>query len=384
MKSGPVRRRLQLPISIEEFASRLLEWYTQHKRDLPWRRRPEPYHVLLSEFMLQQTQVKTVLPYYESFLQAYPTLEDLARSEEREVLSSWSGLGYYNRARNLHRTAQLICEKYDGVLPRDYERVLELPGVGRYTAGALLSIAYGEPLPILDGNIQRLLARYLKIRRDLTGSGAEPVWELLSRMVQKPLVGERISDFNQALMEMGALVCTSKDPLCTECPLGDSCLARREGIQEELPVRTKPRKVQNFQFAIAVVRRDGRYLLTQNGESKFLRGFWEFPKVALPTGQQLPSHDQLEETFMGTHGLMIRIEESFGPVEHRITFRKLRLHPLRARLEEEPEKSKGFVWASLGAKRDYPVPSFVGKIVKRMKAVPETDAANRAESDLTR
>ena len=356
-----------MPISIEEFASRLLDWYTRHKRDLPWRSRPEPYHVLLSEFMLQQTQVKTVLPYYERFLQAYPTLEDLARSEENEVLSAWSGLGYYNRARNLHRTAQLICEKHDGVVPRDYEQVLELPGVGRYTAGALLSIAYGEPLAILDGNIQRLLARYLKLRQDLTGSGAESLWDLLSWMVQEPLVGEHISDFNQALMEMGALVCTSKNPLCSKCPLEESCLARAEGIQDELPLRTSPRKVQSFQFATAVVPRDGRYLLMQNGESKFLRGFWEFPKVALPTGQDVPSHDQLEETFKGTHGLMIRIEESFAPVDHRITFRKLRFHPLRARLEEDPGESNGFVWANLGARRDYPVPSFVGKIVKLMK-----------------
>ena len=373
MKSRSARPKLQLPISIEEFASRLLEWYTGHKRDLPWRRRPEPYHVLLSEFMLQQTQVKTVLPYYERFLQAYPTLEDLARSEESEVLSAWSGLGYYNRARNLHRAAQLICEKHDGTLPRDYDQVLELPGVGRYTAGALLSIAYGEPLPILDGNIQRLLARYLKIRKDLTGSGAEPVWDLLSRMVQEPLVGQRVSDFNQALMEMGALICTSKNPLCGECPLGESCLARKEGVQDELPVRTRPRKVQNFQFAAAVVPQSRRFLLMQNRESEFLRGFWEFPKVAIPTGQDIPSRDRLEETFQETHGLRIQIEESFAPVDHRITFRKLRFHPLRVHLEEDPEESHGFVWANLGAKRDYPVPSFVGKIVKRMGQVVDTD-----------
>ena len=366
MKSRSIAPKLQLPISIEEFASRLLEWYTQHKRDLPWRRRPEPYHVLLSEFMLQQTQVKTVLPYYEKFLQAYPTLEDLARSEENEVLTAWSGLGYYNRARNLHRTAQLICEKHGGILPRDYDRVLELPGVGRYTAGALLSIAYGEPLPILDGNIQRLLARYLKIRKDLTGSGAEPVWDLLSRMVQEPLVGQRVTDFNQALMEMGALVCTSKHPLCRECPLEESCLARKAGIQDELPLRTKPRKVESLQFVAAVVPQDGRFLLMQNHESEFLKGFWELPKVALLINQDVPPRHQLEETFEETLGLRIQIEESFAPVDHRITFRKLRFHPLRARLEEDPEESKGFVWANLGAKRDYPVPSFVGKIIKRM------------------
>lgn len=376
MKSRSASRRLQLPISIDEFAGRLLDWYTQHKRDLPWRRQPEPYRILLSEFMLQQTQVKTVLPYYERFLRAYPTLEDLARSEESEVLSAWSGLGYYNRARNLHRTARLICEKHDGTLPRDYDQVLELPGVGRYTAGALLSIAYGEPLPILDGNIQRLLARYLKIRKDLTGSGAEPVWDLLAWMVREPLVDEHISDFNQALMEMGALVCTSKNPLCNECPLGDSCLARKEGIQEELPVRTKSRKLQSFQFASAVVPRNGRYLLMQNCESKFLRGFWEFPKVVLPIGPDLPSSQLLEQTFEETHGLKIEIAEQFAPVDHRITFRKLRFYPFRAHLREDPEDSRGFVWVDLEAKRDYPVPSFVGKIVKRIGRSDETRRQN--------
>ncbi len=359
-------RTVQLPISIEEFASRLLEWYARHKRDLPWRRQPEPYRVLLSEFMLQQTQVKTVLPYYERFLQAYPTLEDLARSEESEVLAAWSGLGYYNRARNLHRTAQLICEKHDGTLPREYGQVLELPGVGRYTAGALLSIAYGEPLPILDGNIQRLFARYLKIRKNLTGSGAEPLWDLLSRMVQEPFVGERVSDFNQALMEIGALVCTSKNPRCSECPFGESCLARKEGIQDELPVRRKPRKLESLQFVAAVVPRDGRYLLMQNGESKFLKGFWEFPKVALLIGGDVPSSQLLEQTFEQTHGLRLEIVERFAPVDHRITFRKLKFYPFRARLKGVPRNAEGFVWANLGEKRDYPVPSFVGKIVKRM------------------
>ncbi len=375
MKSRSGRRGLQLPIPIEEFASRLLDWYARHKRDLPWRSRPEPYHVLLSEFMLQQTQVKTVLPYYQRFLQAYPTLEDLARSEENEVLSAWSGLGYYNRARNLHRTAQLICEKHDGVVPRDYDQVLELPGVGRYTAGAILSIAHGEPLPILDGNIQRLLARFLKIRKDLTGSGAQPLWDLLSRMVQEPLVGERISDFNQALMEIGALVCTSKNPLCSKCPLEESCLARAEGIQDELPLRRSPRKVQSFQFATVVVPQDGKFLLMQNSESRFLRGFWEFPKVALLIGRGIPAMQFLEQTFEETHGLSIEIVEGFAPVDHRITFRKLRFHPFRARLREDPRGSKVFVWANLGGAGDYPVPSFVGKIVKRIGPADRTEDA---------
>lgn len=376
MRSKASTPTLRLPISVEEFASRLLQWYARHKRDLPWRRQPEPYRILLSEFMLQQTQVKTVLPYYERFLRTYPTLKDLARSKEIEVLSAWSGLGYYNRARNLHRTAQLICEKYDGTLPRDYAQVLKLPGVGRYTAGALLSIAYGEPLPILDGNIQRLLARYLKIRTCLARSGAEPMWDLLARMVQEPLVGEHISDFNQALMEMGALVCTSTNPLCNECPLGDSCLARKEGIQEELPVRTKPRKLQSFQFASAVLCQNERYLLMQNCESTFLRGFWEFPKVALLIGPDLPSSQLLEQTFEETHGLKIGIAEQFSPVDHRITFRKLRFYPFRAHLREDPGDSRGFVWVNLEAKRDYPVPSFVAKIVKRMGQSDDTRRQN--------
>lgn len=351
---------------MEEFAIRLLEWYSQNKRDLPWRHQPEPYHVLLSEFMLQQTQVKTVLPYYERFLQTYPTLEDLARSEESEVLSAWSGLGYYNRARNLHRTAQLICEKHEGVLPREYEQVLGLPGVGRYTAGALLSIAYGEPLPILDGNIQRVLARYLKVRKDLSGSGSAPMWDLLARMVKVPQVAERISDFNQALMEMGALVCTSHNPLCEECPLTETCLARRAGIQDELPVRTRHRKVQSFEFAVAVVLQNGNYLLKRNLDGSFLKGFWEFPKVAVPTRHDLPSPERLEQAFEEEHDLKIEVNEPLAPVNHQITFRKLRFHPLLSRMKEDSVPTQEFVWTDPSAGRDYPVPSFVRKVIRRV------------------
>ncbi len=205
---------LQLPIPVTEFAPRLLGWYRDNKRDLPWRNDPDPYRVWVSEVMLQQTQVKTVVPYFEEFLRSYPTVEDLARAEESEILSSWSGLGYYRRARNLHRAAQMVCERYGGEFPRDFSQALELPGIGHYTAVAILSLAHGEPLPILDGNITRFFTRYLKIEDDLERTVVGKLRKFLVQLVSETSVAKNVRDFNQALMEIGSLVCIPRNPQC--------------------------------------------------------------------------------------------------------------------------------------------------------------------------
>ena len=347
-----------LPIPVEEFASRLLSWYSRNKRDLPWRGKPDPYRVWVSEIMLQQTQVSAVLPYYEKFLGTYPTLETLARAEESEVLSSWSGLGYYRRARSLHKAAQIVSERFDGQFPRDYREAIQLPGIGRYTAGAILSIAYGEPLPILDGNVARFLTRYLCIQDETGTTRSTKLWKLLTQLVEKPSISSQIADFNQALMEIGALVCAPRNPHCDHCPFQASCAALSAGLEGDLPRSQKPRKVQEFHYTVALASQDDTYLLTQNWQETFLQGFWEFPRApGKPTRQ-------VANKFLKIHGLDFKIEGKAAVVHHRITFRKLFFHPLLVTLVSPAPRSK-FTWTKPG-ETGYPVSSYIKKILESL------------------
>ena len=247
----------------------LLSWYRTHRRDLPWRRERDPYHIWLSEIMLQQTRVETALPYFERFVASYPRLEDLARSEEAEILSLWSSLGYYNRARNLRKAAQIVCEEFDGRFPRNYEQALKLPGVGPYTAGAILSIAYGLRLPILDGNIRRLMARILALE-ETTDRLDRLLWPFLSSLIEEPAAEGNIADFKQSLMELGALICRPRNPRCQECPVRPHCRAFSRGMQEELPRKKAARPTEEFSYTVAVIERSGKVALPQGAWGSFL------------------------------------------------------------------------------------------------------------------
>ena len=354
---------LELPVPVSNFCRDLLRWYQRHRRDLPWRRKLEPYSVLLAEVMLQQTQVKTVVPYYRRFLKRYPTLEDLAESDEDEVLSLWSGLGYYSRARNLRRAAQQIRDCHGGVFPRTYEEMIRLPGVGRYTAGAVLSIAYGQPLPILDGNIRRVFARYLKMDGLSAGDDSPPLWDLLARISRFAAARKEVSDLNQALMELGALVCTPRVPNCGRCPLEGSCVGLRAGVQEKLPLPRARRAVRRLSYAVAVVCHQDRFLLTRNRESEFLKGMWEFPRIRVKDRARDLSTEVLEGVFHRKLGLSLNIGGLLKPVRHQITFRRLTLYPAVATLRTATPQS-GLVWGDPGGDRSLPIPSYVAKIVR--------------------
>ena len=349
---------LSLPIPVEKFTSRLLKWYGANKRDLPWREKTDSYKVWVSEIMLQQTQVQTALPYYHRFLETYPTLEALAHAEESEVLSTWSGLGYYRRARNLHKAALIVSEEFDGQFPRKYREAIQLPGIGRYTAGAILSIAYGEPLPILDGNVARFFSRYLCIQDEAGTRGASRLWNLLTQLVEEPSVSDHIGDFNQALMEIGSLVCIPQRPRCHICPLKASCTARSAGLQNTLPKRQPQRKVEQFHYTVALLPKGDTYLLTQNWEDTFLQGFWEFPRIRGRPTRQVVSN------FRKRHGLKLKVEGQTTAVNHRVTFRKLTFHPLLVTLCSPAPRSK-FTWTKPGEK-GYPVSSYVMKILKSL------------------
>ena len=271
-----------MPARPKRIQGPLLGWFRQAARDLPWRRTRDPYAVWLSEVILQQTRVDQGLPYYERFIQTFPTVHALAAAEESDVLKLWEGLGYYSRARNLHRAAKQIVDEYGGAFPETASELTKLPGVGPYTAGAVASIAFGERVPVVDGNVKRVLARLYAIEESIdSGPVSARLWELARTLVSKRHPG----DFNQALMELGARVCTPKQPDCPRCPLRRQCDAYAAGIASDLPVRRARKAVPHKELAVAAMRRNGRYLIVRRPPNGLLGGLWEFPNGPMEPGE---------------------------------------------------------------------------------------------------
>lgn len=262
---------------IKDFQDDLLYWFERQQRTLPWRQSRDAYRVWVSEIMLQQTRVETVIPYYERFMERFPSVEKLAEAELEEVYKYWEGLGYYSRARNLHAAVKEVQEKYGGTVPNTPEEIHGLKGVGPYTAGAILSIAYGLPEPAVDGNVMRVLSRIFRVEDDITKASTRKLFEAIVRRI---IAHRNPSFFNQALMELGALICIPRSPRCDACPVAAHCRARKAGVQETLPVKKKAKKVRVEERAVALVQReDGRWLLHKRPESGLLANLWEFPNV---------------------------------------------------------------------------------------------------------
>ncbi len=308
---------------------RLLTWFDREKRDLPWRKRRDAYAIWLSESMLQQTQVATVIPYYERFLARFPTVEALAAADLDEVLQLWAGLGYYARARNLHRAAKVVANELGGKFPTTAEGLRELPGVGDYTAGAVASIAFGERAAVVDGNVGRVLARLFEIESDVrTGAGKARVWELARELVPP----SRSGDFNQALMELGATVCLPKaSAQCLTCPLQTECDAARNGTTTSLPVRTQRVIVKSETHVVAAIESGGKWLFVRRPEDGLWGGLWELPTAVLGDGDS-GSGDNGRQTSMlasllvgskaGRIGTVAKAP--FCEVTHQLTHRTIR------------------------------------------------------------
>lgn len=261
------------------FSQNILIWYAQNKRTLPWRRTRDPYKIWLSEIMLQQTRVVQGTPYYLKFIANFPTVYDLAKASEENVLKLWQGLGYYSRARNLHATAKIVVEVYDGIFPNTYEGLLKLKGVGDYTASAIASICFDEAQPVVDGNVYRVLARYYGVETPINSTEGIKYFKKLAREVMD---GINIRDYNQGLMEFGAIQCAPKKPNCLLCPLNESCVALKERKIEQLPVKLKKTKVRNryFNYLVPIIEtEDGekRTLLQQRIGKGIWQNLWEFP-----------------------------------------------------------------------------------------------------------
>ena len=303
-------------------AAPLLAWYDKNARELPWRSDTNPYRTWVSEIMLQQTQVETVIPYFERFIRRFPDLKSLASASQAEVLQEWEGLGYYTRARNLHKCAQLLCSEFNCQLPADLEALRKLPGIGRYTAGAIASIAFGLPAPALDANIRRVLARLLELREPAgSRTGEKTLWEAAERF----LPSTRFGDYNQALMELGARVCKPSAPACGDCPLRGQCLAYANGSQTELPVRALKPTVPHYTVTAAVIRKGEEVLIAQRPQRGLLAGLWEFPGGKLEPGDaDLPAC--LRREILEELGVEIQVGALLGVYKHAYTHFRITLH----------------------------------------------------------
>lgn len=312
----------------KDLSSRLLSWYAEHQRDLPWRRTRDPYPVWVAEVMLQQTPVATVIPYYERFLARFPSVEALATASLDEVLRLWEGLGYYARARRLHEAARQVVAELDGRLPKTFDGLLSLPGIGRYTAGAIASIAGGQDVPAPDGNVRRVLSRVFAIEEDVTrGAGQRRLWQLAASL----LPPGRAGDFNQALMDLGATVCTPRTPSCHLCPLAEDCQAHDLGQEGAFPVRRPRRPLPHYDVTAGVVwDGSGRFLIAQRHLESMLGGLWEFPGGKQEPGETL--EDCLRRELAEELGVEVAVGALLTVVKHAYTHFRITLHAFHCQL----------------------------------------------------
>ena len=297
----------------------LLEWYPKIRRDLPWRKSKDPYKIWISEIMLQQTQVKTVLPYFNRFCFLFPTVRDLARADLQTVLKAWEGLGYYSRARHLHQAARRIDGSLEGRVPDDWERLRELPGIGDYTAAAVLSIAFDKPYAVVDGNVKRVLSRLFLIEEPVNRPAGHKRYQGVATQL---LAARAPGDYNQAMMELGALVCSPGKPDCARCPLTAYCKARRTEATGHYPVRIKTQRTPRHRWVAAVIRKNGRLLLVKRPEKGLLGGLWEFPCY---TADSKANPAAVQDRLAALLGIETAVGNKLVSVAHAYTHFKIRM-----------------------------------------------------------
>lgn len=317
------------------FAQKILTWYDQNRRTLPWRDNPDPYVIWISEIMLQQTRVETVIPYFHRWLERFPTVFALAAAPQQDVLNLWEGLGYYSRARNLHQAARDLVEQHDGCLPQDAAALIKLPGIGRYTAAAIASIAFGRDEAALDGNIRRVLSRVFNLMIPARSTAGEVrLWEL----AHDHLPSGQAGDYNQAIMDLGATICTPRKPECMNCPVIQICQAKALDVQEERPVSEPKSRIPHHTVAAAVVHRGEEIMIVQRPPKGLLGGMWEFPGGKREPGEALSAclqREMLEEL-----DVRIQVGELFGIYKHAFTHFRVTLHAYFCTLNGDHPKLK--------------------------------------------
>ncbi|TDE67562.1 A/G-specific adenine glycosylase [Streptococcus sp. KCJ4932] len=350
---------------IASFRRTLLNWYDNEKRDLPWRRTKNPYFIWISEIMLQQTQVVTVIPYYERFLEWFPTVEDLANAPEDKLLKAWEGLGYYSRVRNMQKAAQEIMEKFDGVFPDNHKDILSLKGIGPYTAGAISSIAFGLAEPAVDGNVMRVMARLFEVNYDIGDPKNRKIFQAIMEILIDP---ERPGDFNQALMDLGTDIESAKNPRPDESPIRFFSAAYLHGTYDKYPIKLPKKKPKPLQLQAFVIRNnDGDFLLEKNLDGRLLGGFWSFPIIQTDfIGQQLDLFKK-ETTFLKTVSQKALFEKDyqvtpdwtkreFSLVKHTFSHQKWTIELLEGLVNSNKVTTgKELRWVSQDQLQDYPM-----------------------------
>ena len=343
----------------------LLLWFDQHQRLMPWRSEPLPYYVWVSEIMLQQTQVVTVIPYFERFISRFPRLEDLATADLDDVLGLWAGLGYYSRARNLHKTAKLIMSEYEGVFPSTYDGLQQLPGIGPYVAAAVVSIVFEVAVPVVDGNVLRVFARFWGIDDDIRLPKVRvDLFEQLSPIVQTC----QPSQFNQAIMELGALVCTPKSPSCPTCPLAKECYAFNNLCVPALPYKSKKAPVPHKTIAVGIVRKGKRVLIAKRKADQMLGGLWEFPGGKVEDGESIVAaalREIKEET-----NLDVCVGEKLIAVNHAFSHFKITIHVFMCEYVTGtvlPNSSDELRWVRVDELENFAFPSANQRIISALE-----------------
>ena len=359
----------------QQIADRLTAWQAQQLRDLPWRRDPagarDAYAVWVSEVMAQQTRLSVVEAYFNRWMERFPTLEALANADQQEVLKLWEGLGYYSRARNLHRAARVIASELGGQLPRTRAELLSLPGIGEYTAGAILSLAFGHHEPVLDGNAKRVISRLwdIEARIDLRSTEVR-LWRLSRKMVE---AASAPGAMNEGLMELGALVCRRSRPLCDSCPVQSHCLAHERGVQEKRPVRAPAQKVPHVEFVAAIIWEDvpsqSRMLISQRPEKGLLGGLWSFPNGAREYDEE-KLQACLRRAVRESLGVWVAVGERVATVEHAFTHFRMTLTAFHARISAGEPQAVGaadWCWTSLDEIGKLPCPVPDRKIIAALR-----------------
>lgn len=343
----------------------LTKWYSKNCRDLPWRRSDNPYHIWVSEVMLQQTQVDTVLKYYPQFLKKFPSIKKLARADLQAVLKAWEGMGYYARARNLHRAAKTVLKDYSGEIPDTWEAFYGLSGVGDYIAAAVLSIAFNQPHPVVDGNVKRVLARLHKIDAPVNQISA---YSRFKEAAARLLDSRQPGIFNQAMMELGALVCKPRSPICAACPLNQRCRAYQTGQVADFPKRHKLKKTPQYHIAVGVIYKNDRVLITRRKAEGLLGGLWEFPGGKIRDGEsaQAACIREIKEEV----NLKVRIDSHLIQVKHAYTHFKIVMEVFCCRYVSGKVRLNGPAahrWIRLNDYTKYPFPKANHKFIPLLK-----------------
>ncbi len=346
---------------MNKFANLTLSWYSRNARVLPWRNHPDPYAIWVSEIMLQQTQVATVIPYFERWMNRFPDIPALARATEAEVLIMWEGLGYYARARNLLKAAIMVMENFSGILPSSMGELKRLPGVGRYTAAAIASMAFGANEATLDGNIKRVLSRVFKIKKPVnTTIGEKILWEIVADHLPSGQAG----DYNQALMDIGALICIPQNPDCMGCPLKSICEARKCGVQGKLPVIKKTPKVPAVVKSAIVVFEKRKVLLLRRKSTGLLGGMWEFPSVEVNKDPE----KELTTLLNSRYKLKVVKKSHLLTIKHGYSHFKLTEHAFLCTLKSERKLQPGFKWIPLKELDNFPMGKVDRQIANKLLA----------------